>query len=337
MTPQVGEEKEPGCPPGKRQRRKRVVVSSESSEDNGQSQPVPAVEPASVPASGSKEARPADMNVAPSPHVAAAAEAAGPAPGTRQEGARVVGAARQFLRVRRNDAIMERGETQRFTLANKDRRKGEWNWEVLDERAAELELAAPSTEALPSGASAPPPASTSDGSIRESLEPSAGIPAESRAAPRLPSEEPAEEPVEEPAAGLAREHAGAVPRAQPTLPAPMSEMELARVAQAFVPQARQGGPRTKWVSSSKPTAALRADEPKVTNCKHERRTKPTSAGCQWICTDCGDVLWFDGWRLEYSNTGPYQIQLPQAVTMTGAEDIRAPVPGDRAATYAVRN
>lgn len=71
---------------------------------------------------------------------------------------------------------------------------------------------------------------------------------------------------------------------------------------------------TKWNPINKPSfqqmPASKRDIPNqppgqsTSDCKHLRRTKPEKAGCHWVCIDCGETLWYEGWRMEISPHGP---------------------------------
>jgi len=59
---------------------------------------------------------------------------------------------------------------------------------------------------------------------------------------------------------------------------------------------------TKWVPQNvtvSKTVAVTQKDP--SQCGHRRQSKSEDAGHCWICTDCGEELWFDGWRLEWNS------------------------------------
>eukprot|EP00929_Paragymnodinium_shiwhaense_P042532 TRINITY_DN21999_c0_g1_i1.p1 TRINITY_DN21999_c0_g1~~TRINITY_DN21999_c0_g1_i1.p1 ORF type:complete len:650 (-),score=164.94 TRINITY_DN21999_c0_g1_i1:36-1985(-) len=59
-------------------------------------------------------------------------------------------------------------------------------------------------------------------------------------------------------------------------------------------------------ASSTHAAGTRPPPPRAAmkkGCPHIRREKMADAGHMWICTDCGEELYFDGWKMEYSTAG----------------------------------
>jgi len=74
---------------------------------------------------------------------------------------------------------------------------------------------------------------------------------------------------------------------------------------SFAPRLPGTHPRpgsTKWVPAAGTVTAAN-DASAKQQCSHARRTKPSSAGCHWVCSDCGEQLWYEGWRMEYSSLG----------------------------------
>lgn len=44
------------------------------------------------------------------------------------------------------------------------------------------------------------------------------------------------------------------------------------------------------------------------------------AGCHWVCVDCGEELWYDGWRMEVSMAGSFVRRPP----MHGGAEVWTP-------------
>mmetsp|Transcript_44589 Transcript_44589/g.78372 ORF Transcript_44589/g.78372 Transcript_44589/m.78372 type:complete len:235 (-) Transcript_44589:97-801(-) len=61
---------------------------------------------------------------------------------------------------------------------------------------------------------------------------------------------------------------------------------------------RGGHPSTAWTPKSSTGAVWMAKAKGDSVCHHDHRIKSEAAGCQWICADCGEILFFDGWRVE---------------------------------------
>jgi len=83
-------------------------------------------------------------------------------------------------------------------------------------------------------------------------------------------------------------------------------------------QPRSGS--TKWVPATGTPAAV-SDTSDKQQCRHVRRTKPASAGCHWVCSDCGEQLGYEGWRLEFSALG--RIHAPGVPAELAAQNLTA--------------
>jgi len=57
----------------------------------------------------------------------------------------------------------------------------------------------------------------------------------------------------------------------------------------------------------------------VAQCRHERKTRLKEAGCHWVCSDCGEELWYDGWMLERSLAGAWVNMRPESVPVSGQQ------------------
>lgn len=183
----------------------------------------------------------------------------------------------------------------RFCAANKDRRKGIWAWDVLDERLRDgegsslTEHATTKMLAAPVGTTA---AHATEVAPQQMCKPAASSGSKPQDM-RLPTPSPGS--------------TGLMPSQQPS-----SMLPPRRSRRGPQPGARRGhGPRlprqlaeTRWV----PDTSLKhnvKDASKIQECHHRLRVRPpnASAGCDCVCADCGEHLSYEGWCLEYSSFG----------------------------------
>jgi len=249
----------------------------------------------------------------------------------KKEHARVIGAARQWLRARRGDAEMlqrlqalsrlSRAESQRFVADNVARTPGEWNLAVLDARitADQAELSALET---------PPAHSFADSTPAND----AATPAQSGGEDDCDQEERTVQGELQPTAllGQQQKRNGSalsgdqtqVGDLKPIANAATRESVLAntnRPRRRFMPRCpptelqmhnklEQSQSSTRWVPRNATEEPVSDRTTVKSDCSHARRSKVDAAGCCWVCLDCGEELYYDGWRHEYSAHGAYPSQ-----------------------------
>lgn len=260
-----------------------------------------------------------------------------------QEPRQVIHAARQWLRAKQAEGAMvarlgalkflSKSEVQRFVDANKIRKSGVWCFEVLDERIEarrkEAETAAAVTGQLGAEGALPQPsapvtAAACDDQLDEAEE--LPLPAMCPAEPAKPAKPSA---AKRGRRGVGRPGSnsgprvrtdvqelepGATPKAEPQhREAPRCGLVVARDStgrRRFAPQRAgskggrlRAGEATRWVPQISP--AFASGDSGQPQCSHERRDKPQEAGCCWVCLDCGEVLWYDGWKKEFQSDNAF--------------------------------
>jgi len=247
----------------------------------------------------------------------------------RKEQTKVIGAARQWLRARRSDPVMlqrlqalsrlSRGESQRFVADNQTRQPGEWNLAVLDARinAYHTELSALD---MPFDHGHDNSVPADDGTVAHLFEEGKKseermIQGELRGDNRhstAVASDPTQVETPKPITAAKRQcvHAS-------------SNQPRRRFMPRFPPQGlqmhdktEQSNSTTRWVPSSaieEPVSERKGGKP---DCCHARQSKVDAAGCCWVCLDCGEELYYDGWHHEYSAQGAYP-SLPGAAFRAG--------------------
>lgn len=260
----------------------------------------------------------------------------------RADVAKMKQAARQFLRTHRDEdkmserlevvALLSSTDMQRFCAANKDRRKGEWVWDVLDGFVAERGGRASAAEDaagnhIPDGALPVLPAVSSEGSC-PSAQTENGAVGNAMSSVLPPLEAPADMDTDElncadgralvtkqasaqtsqPSSGTAallpRKLAG-IGSAAPASTAPLAVLPY----RATTKEGRSVGPLItrrggacsaptvrSWAASTTMTKVSSVPSLSGSVCRHRRHSRQPD--CRVVCADCGEILFYDGWTAE---------------------------------------
>lgn len=208
---------------------------------------------------------------------------------------------------------------QPFVDANKERRKGQWSWQLLDKVADDL-LADTAPDGSGNGAEGGAVSARPDGNAGASS--AAARHADAAVAAAGAAGGVADDGALT-TASTAASAQGAVPGSaqQAAGPSASSAAKFSGAARGPVvgparrmrglagpvgPVTGESSRATRWLPGA--VAGVAAGSTASGHCRHLRKDKSLASHCFWVCLDCGEELRYDGWRVEV-DTGQQEDEL----------------------------